>query len=56
VGGSKKNLVTGHCSIVNHCRLRKTPKHGEDTVAIGSLAHGGCVLALWPKWRTGLGW
>ena len=56
VGCSKKNLVTGYCSTVNHFRLRKTPKHGEDAVAVGSLAYRGCVLALWTKWRKGIVW
>lgn len=52
---SKKNLVTGHCSIVSHFRLRKTSME-RIAVAIGSLAYRGCVLALWTKWRKGIVW
>lgn len=51
-----KNLVTGYCSIVNHFRLRKTPKHGEDAVAIGHMPYRGFVFALWTTWRTGIVW
>lgn len=45
MGCSKKNLDTGHCSTVNHVRLRKTPKHGEDAVA-KSGTWGLCVSSL----------
>lgn len=31
----------------------KLPKHGEDAVTKGNLAHRGCVLTLWAKWRKG---
>lgn len=32
------------------------PKHGEDAVTIGNLAHRGCVVTLWTKWRKGILW
>lgn len=53
VGCSKKNLVAGHSSIVNHFSLQQTHKHGEDAVAM-SLAYRSYVLALWKKWRKGI--